>query len=127
MVSGNGERETFEFVKDLALKVEENKKKFEGMYVVDPEKYQRFVEVYTYFRIFAEENDGKLKHLDIAPTSIHADVSIDVPIVDLFKDSLLGFTDILSKVDVFGITPTASDSLLIDASVNYVWKAVPKE
>ncbi len=123
---GNNEKETLEFVKDLALKVEEKKRKFEGTYIMNPENYQRFVEVYTYFRIFADENEGKLTHLDIAPTSIHADVSIDVPIVDLFKDSLKGFTDILSKVDVFGITPTASDSLLIDASVNYVWKAVPK-
>lgn len=124
---GNNEKETFEFVKDLALKVEEKRKKFEGTYIINPENYQRFVEVYTYFRVFAEENDGKLKHLDIAPASIHADVSIDVPIVDLTKDSLSGFTDILSKVDVFGITPTTSDSLLIDASVNYVWKAVPKK
>lgn len=57
---GNNEKEAFEFVKDLALKVEEKKKKFEGTYIVNPENYQRFVEVYTYFRIFAEENDGKL-------------------------------------------------------------------
>lgn len=124
---GNNEKETFEFVRDLALKVEEKKKKFEGAYIVAPENYQRFVEVYTYFRIFAEKNDGKLSHLDIAPTSVHADVSIDVPIVDLSKDSLKEFADVLSKVDVFGITPTTSDSLLIDASVNYVWKAVPKK
>lgn len=126
-MSGNSERGAFEFVKDLALKVEENKKKFEGMYVVNPENYQRFVDVYTYFRIFAEENDGELKHLDIDPASIHADVSIDVPMVDLSKDSLRGFADILSKVDAFDITTTESDSLLIDAGVNYVWKAVPKE
>lgn len=123
---GNNEKETLEFVRDLALKVEEKRKKFEGTYIMNPDNYKRFVEVYTYFRIFAEENEGKLKHLDIAPESIHADVSVEVPIVDLFKDSLHGFVDILSKVDVFGITPTTTDSLLIDASVNYVWKAVPK-
>lgn len=123
----NNEKETFEFVKALALKVEESRKKFEGMYVMNPENYKRFVEVYTYFCILAKKNEGELKHFDIAPESIHADVSVDIPTMDFVKDSLHGFVDILSKVDTFGITPTKSDSLLVDASVNYVWRAMPKE
>ena len=124
---GKNEQDAYDFVRELALQAEEKKSKFEGMYIANTENYQRFVEVYTFFRIFAEENDGKIKHLDISPEAIHADVSIDVPIIDLVGSELKEFAAILAKVDVFGITPTASGSLLIDASVNYVWKAVPKK
>ena len=116
-----------ELTKDLELKVEEEKRAFDGAYILNPENYQRFVKVYAYFLDLAESNEGTVSRLDIKPTSIRAGISIEVPIVELLRDSIREFTDILSDVDVFNVTAGASDSLLIDASVNDVWKAVSKE
>lgn len=123
----NNDQENYEFAREFGRQVEKMRANFEGIYIINPENYQRFVEVYTYFRRFAEENDGKIAYLDISPESIHADVSVDVPLVDLYKGLLKEFAEILTKIDVFGITPTTTDSMLIGVSVNNVWKAVPKK
>lgn len=119
--------EAFDFAKELADKIEEKKKSFEGVYIIDIDNMRRFADVAVYLSTFAKENDGEMVFLNFDPASIHADVSIDVPIVDLPKKELAKFVDILEKVDVFGATPTASGSLRVDMSVNNVWRAVPNK
>lgn len=118
------QQELMEYVKELGLQIEKKKLESPEAYELDEENYKKFADVYAYFNRFAKENDGKVKYMDLRSNSIHADVSIEVPLVDLYRDGLAEFTEILAKADVFGVTPTANGELRIDASVNNVWKEI---
>lgn len=123
----NNDLENYEFAREFGRQVEKMRANFEGIYIINPENYRRFVDIYTYFRIFAEENDGKVTHLDISPESIHAGLIINLPMIDLQKQELVEFLGFLSKADVLGIESDLTDGISIDITVSYVWKAVPKE
>lgn len=120
-------KKEYESVYELAKSVEKRKADFQGVRMLSPGNYERFMKVFAYFQKLAQESGGVVSHVDIEPQSVHADVSIKIPLVDLFKREMnVGLADILRDVDVFGITPTTDGQLLIDASVNYVWEEFAK-
>lgn len=109
-----------DFIKELALQIEA-KRLEQKKYILNTENHEKFIDVYTFFKRLIDDVGGRVKYIDVRPESVHADVSVEVPLLDFYRDTLKEFTEILSKVDVFGITPTTKDTLLIDASVNYLW------
>lgn len=111
-------------IKDLALEIEKRKKEVNGIYVLNPENYSRFMKVFEYLKKFVLENEGNIVEVVTAPEEIHCGIQMDIPILDLYHGTLIEFTEILKMVDVFGITPTTEDTLLIDFTVNDVWKVV---
>lgn len=111
-------------IKDLALEIEKRRKEVDGIYILNPENYSRFMKVFEFLKKFVLENEGNIVGVVTAPEEIHCDIQIEIPILDLYHGTLIEFAEILQKVDVFGITPTTKDTLLIDFTVNDVWKVV---
>ena len=111
-------------INDLALEIEKQKKEVDGIYVLNPENYSRFMKVFEYLKKFVLKNEGNIVEVITTPEGIHCDIQITIPILDLYHGTLIEFAEILQKVDVFGITPTTEDTLLIDFTINDVWKVV---
>jgi len=108
--------------RELDLQIERNRIEFEGKYVTNEQNMGKFVKVYNFFRWLADENGGEVIDYDVHPKSIQAKVSIDVPLIDIHKDGMKRFIDILQYVDVFKVAAAEQDNLMIHASVNNVWE-----
>lgn len=116
--------ETFECANELADQIHEKRIEFDGKYAVNESNMEKFCKVYDVFYDIADDNGGEVLHIDIHPETIHANVSIEVPLLDLHRDLMKRFVDILEYVDLLEITPTASDSIIIGVNVKEVWEAV---
>jgi len=116
------ERVTFKCARELALQIEEKCAEFDGKYVLNHANMEKFSKVYDFFYAIADEDGGEVRCFDVHPESERANVSIEVSLVDLYKDTLNDFVDILQYVDVLEIKPTTDDGLQIDAGVNGVWE-----
>lgn len=118
------EHRTFECHGELASQVERWCSEFDGKYTVNAENMNRFSTVYDYFLQLVDEDGGEVANLDASPESAHANVTIEVSLIDLCKDSMRQFLDVLRGIDVLEAKATDSGSLLISASVNDVWEVV---
>ena len=92
-------------------------------YKPQPENLQKFMEVSAFFQACAKELGGKITFLDFKPEALHAGITMEVPLLDLYQESLQAFAKMASQADVLGITPTADGGLLVEAGVNQVWQA----
>ena len=54
-------------------------------------------------------------------------MSIEIPMIDVYKDKLIEFKELFECVDVFSVEPSASDSLIVGFNVNNVWAKVWKQ
>ena len=118
------ERELYERAQELALQIEEKRIEFGGEYSVNEHNMDKFRKIYDFFRGLVDNEGGEVRCLDIHPESACASISIETSLIDLHKDAMKQFVDILQYMDVFEVKPTTSDSLLISAGVNHLWETV---
>ena len=115
------------FDEKLGQIIESKIASFEGAYIVNPANYKRFIKVFHYYKALAAETDGVITHFCNQPERIHAGFSVVVPYLDLVKQAVKEYAQILSYVDVLGVEATGDNRIKIDVSVNYVWSAHAKD
>ncbi len=111
-----------EYNNELAQKIAEARTEFEGRYVLNERNMEKFGKVYDCFCSVADENSGGIKEVSFDPESGRAKVSIEVPSLELREGGMTRFVDVLQFIDALDATSTASDSVLIEASVDCVWE-----
>ena len=119
--------EAEDFVRELAIQMEIQKASFVGTYVIDPENLKRFLQVARILNVIVQDVGGKLMDLDITPQTLHGAISAQVPLLDLYKEFLKDFVVMLEMVDVFGVSPTTNGDMVIEVSINNVWRAFPAD
>lgn len=118
------DQQTAQEVKALATQVEAYLAEAASKeYKPQPENLQKFIEVSAFFQTCAKELGGKITFLDFKPAALHAGITMEVPLLDLYQESLQAFVKMAGQADVLGITPTADGGLLVEAGVNQVWQA----
>lgn len=106
----------------LICKMKEAQRESGKEYIVNDRNMERFNKVYDFFSDLADENCGEIVYFDIRPESTNAKVTIDVPPLDIYQDWLDKFIDVLQYIDVFEVTPSDTDGILVSASVGRVWE-----
>jgi len=113
-----------ENTKTIDDKVKEISSKTDGIYVLDIDNYKRLCIVYSELRKFSLQNDGGIADIQMEPTTEFAKISVVVPTVDLYRDGLEQFINLLSMIDALDVSTTEDGFLMIGAAVSGVWKAV---
>lgn len=116
--------EKFECAHEVALRIEEKCAEVNGKYVVNEHNLESLCKVYDFFRSVSDEEDGKIEILDIRPESGCVIVSVEVSSVDLHRDGMANFVDILQYVNTIDIASTKPDGIVIRVGVKDVWEAV---
>lgn len=98
--------------------------KSDGKYAVDKRGMDKFTHVYKFFCGLAEEDGGDVECFDMESDPTSAGVSVEVSMVDLYRDSMAQFVETLQYIDVFDVRATESGTLLISAIVSHVWEVV---
>lgn len=106
----------------VAAAVEAKAKKLEGKFEVDNDAYNRVLSAYKILKKFATQNDGSPKFVDTSSTEA-VKLIVEVPDVDLYRDRLKSFCELLSMVDSFDVS-VSDDLLRIEVCIAGVWKAV---
>ena len=112
------------YARELALQIEEQRMLADGKYVMNEHNMEKFGKVYDFFCALADDDGGKVRGFDIRPEYLYAEISIEVSSVDLHRDEMKQFLEVLQYVDVLDIKATTSDGLLICANVKNLWEAV---
>ncbi len=107
----------------VAAKIKATVTEYEGKYVLDDEVYKRVLGTYKMFRKFALQNDGGIKNVDVRGAD-KAKIVAEVPAVDLFRDGLVLFTELLAMVDFIDVSASRDGGLIIKVCVAGLWKAV---
>lgn len=110
------------FDRELESQIKEQQELSEGKYSANKQKMLHLCGVYSFFCGVANDEGGEVT-LDFKPENLHAVVHAKVECVDLRREGMRQFLDILQYVDKLDIKATP-DYLLIDAKVNDVWEAV---
>ncbi len=117
------EQEAWEFVKRLGELYEQDVKGFEGICLLNPLQAKKLETALSILKKYAEENDVKLE-MELNPSERHGFLSVKLPMIDVYGESLKEFKELISCVSVFGVNPTADGELLIDININDVWRRV---
>ena len=117
--------EAEDFVRELAIQMEMRKASFVGTYVIDPENLKRFLQVARILNVIVQDVGGKLVDVDITAQTLHGSISAQIPLLDLYKELLKDFIAMWEMVDVFGVSPTTNGDMVIEVSINNVWRAFP--
>lgn len=107
----------------VAAKIKATATEYEGKYVLDDEVYKRALNTYKMFRKFAIQNDGGIKNVDVGGTD-KVKIVAEVSAVDLFRDRLVLFSELLAMVDFIDVFASRDGGLIIEVGVAGLWKAV---
>lgn len=86
-------------------------------FTVDGEAWNLVSDVHQAFRKIVSFNNG-----DIKTVGVHADVvkiAAEIPNMDLFRDRLDAFMELLEIVDSFDVTATNADTLIVEIGVKF--------
>lgn len=114
---------TVDIAAPVATKIEAVAAEYEGKYIMDNEVCKRVLNTYKKFRKFALQNDGGIKSTDVYGVD-KVKIVAEVPAVDLFRDGLDLFSELLAIVDSIDVSASKSGDLIIEVSVAGLWKAV---
>lgn len=114
---------TVDIAAPVATKIEAVAAEYEGKYTMNNEVYKRLLSTYKKFRKFALQNDGGIKSTDIYGVD-KVKIVAEVPAVDLFREGLDLFSELLAMVDSIDVSASKSGDLIIEVSVAGLWKAV---
>ena len=114
---------TVDIAAPVAAKIEAAAAEYDGKYVLDNAVYRRVLDTYKKFRKFALRNDGGIKSADVIGVD-KVKIVAEVPAVDLFREGLEVFSELLAMVDSIDISASKSGDLIIEVSVAKLWKAV---
>lgn len=92
-------------------------------YVLDVNICKKVLAVYDNFRAFIHQNGGGIVLADVNDKKGAVFVG-EVPDVDLYREGLERFCELLGMIDTFDVSVTESGSLSIGVSVLGLWKAV---
>lgn len=107
----------------LMAKIEAAATEYSGKYLLDGDVCKRVLTVYDKFRKFVHQNDGGIKSTDVINTKMSVFVA-ELPSVDLYREGLELFSDLLGIVDMFDVSTTKDGDLSIKIGVTGLWKAV---
>lgn len=114
---------TVDIAAPVAAKIEAVAAEYEGKYAMNNEVYKRVLNTYKKFRKFALQNDGGIKNTDVCGVD-KVKIMAEVPAVDLFREGLDLFSELLAMVDSIDVSASKSGDLIIEVSVAGLWKAV---
>lgn len=114
---------TVDIAAPVAAKIEAAATQYEGKYTLNEDVYKCVLKAYKKFRKFALQNDGGIKSTDVYGTD-KVKIVAEVPVVDLFREGLDLFTELLAMVDSIDVSASKSGDLIIEVSVAGLWKAV---
>ncbi len=114
----------YAFVDKLANQIEEKSKELAGKYTVNEQNMDNFKKLCYFFHWLTGDSGGEVNLIDIEPSSEHAIVCAEVPLVELRGDGLKRFIDILQYVDLLSTATTGPETIMIKAGVSRVWEAV---
>lgn len=114
---------TVDIAAPVVTKIEAVAMQYEGKYALNEDVYKRVLKVYKKFRKFALQNDGGVKSTDVHGTD-KVKIVAEVPAVDLFREGLDLFTEMLAMVDSIDVSASKDGDLIIEVSVAGLWKAV---
>lgn len=106
----------------LIAKIEEATYEKNNQYKLDDDSYNRILDVYQKIRKFALQNDGGIKNIDI--TSDTVKIVTEVPSVDLFREGLNLFSELLTMVDSIDVSANKNGYLFVEIGVSIIWRAV---
>ncbi len=112
-----------DFSAPLAAKIEAAATEYSGKYLLDGDVCKRVLIVYHKFRKFVHQNDGGIKSTDVVNTEMSV-LAAELPSVDLYREGLELFSDLLGMVDMFDVSTTKNGDLSIKIGVAGLWKAV---
>lgn len=118
-----GIKVTVDIYAPLVAKIEAVATEYSGKYLLDGDVCKRVLTVYDKFRKFVHQNDGSIKSTDIINPKWSVFVA-ELPSVDLYRDGLDLFSELLGMVDMFDVSTAKSGDLSIKVGVSGLWKAV---
>lgn len=118
-----GIKVTVDISAPLVAKIEAVATEYSGKYLLDGDVCKRVLTVYDKFRKFVHQNDGGIKSTDIINPKWSVFVA-ELPSVDLYRDGLDLFSELLGMVDMFDVSTAKSGDLSIKVGVSGLWKAV---
>ena len=114
---------TVDIAAPVAAKIEAVAAQYEGKYTLDEDVYKCVLKVYKKFRKFALQNEGGIKSTDVCGAD-KVKIVAEVPAVDLFREGLDLFTELLAMVDSIDVSVSKDGDLIIEVGVAGLWKAV---
>lgn len=114
---------TIDIAAPVAAKIEAVAAEYNGKYVLNDEVYDHVLNVYRKFRKFVVQNDGGIKNIDVHSVD-NVKIVAEVPDVDLYREGLDLFSELLAMVDSMDVSVSKSGDLIIEVSVAGLWKAV---
>ena len=114
---------TIDIAAPVAAKIEAVAAEYNGKYVLNDEVYDHVLNVYRKFRKFVVQNDGGIKNIDVHSVD-KVKIVAEVPDVDLYREGLDLFSELLAMVDSMDVSVSKSGDLIIEVSVAGLWKAV---
>ena len=84
--------------------------------------YKNALAVYRKFRKVVLQNDGDIKSMGVVDGTVK--IVAEVPTMDLFREGLILFSELLTMVDSIDISTAKSGDLTIEVGVTNLWKAV---
>ena len=109
---------------ELAAKINEKYTEINALYTIDVENYQRFIKVYDLLKKLALLCEGSVSDVIMDHESEYAQISAEVPNIEVYPDSKGIFCGLLDLADNISFSNTGNDSVLIKVDVKGIWKAV---
>ena len=97
--------------------------KYEGKYVLDVNAYQRVLDLYQNFNDLVDQNDGKIQTIRVDDLEAVRFTAL-VPSMDLFRESLSAFLEMLTMISSIDISGYNEDYLSVEIGTAGIWKAV---
>lgn len=91
-------------------------------YAVNKQNMDKFNQVYKFFCNIAEEDGGDVSCFHVNDNRTSFGVSVEISMLDLYRDSIAQFIEILRYIDVLDVKTTESEGILVSAVVDHVWE-----
>ncbi len=114
---------TVDITAPVTAKIEVVAAEYAGKYALNEEVYKRVMNIYKKFRKFALQNDGGIKTTDVCEMD-KVKIVAEVPSVDLFREGLDLFSELLALADSVDVFASKDGYLIIEVGVEGLWKAV---
>lgn len=123
----NKKNEMAGYTEELAKKVEEKNMELRGVYAVNGESYRRFASAYAAAKKFALLNDGGISGISMEPDAEFASISIEAPSVELYREGMELFGELLELVDAVDVSGVRGEYLKLKVGVKGLWEAAAIE
>ncbi len=109
-------------VEELQETVRKAQEEYGDMYTLHRENFTKFCKIYAALVKLAEESNGQLKFVEVRPQALHAEVSIQLRMLDMDKERKETVLQLIEWMDECSVLPASGSSILVEAWVDYVWQ-----